>query len=83
MRFDLALFELRLFKSRTAAQEAIERGDARLNGGPVKPSHALKPGDRVTVAHGDRARTYEVLGLPRRGLGKEAARALVREIGEA
>ena len=33
MRFDIALFELRLFKSRSAASVAIQDGAALLNGG--------------------------------------------------
>ena len=79
MRFDVALFELRLFKSRSAANAAIQDGEALLNGVVVKPSHGLKPGDRVTlVAHSSR-RTLEVVELPRAGLSREAARALLRE----
>ena len=80
MRFDVALFELRLFKSRSAASVAIQDGEALLNGGVVKPSHGVKPGDRVTlVAHPGR-RTLEVVELPRAGLSREGARALVREV---
>ena len=80
MRFDVALFELRLFKSRSAANVAIQDGEVLLNGGIVKPSHGLRPGDRITlVAHSSR-RTLEVVELPRAGLSKEAARALLREV---
>ncbi len=80
MRFDVALFELRLFKSRSAATAAIQDGQALLNGGVVKPSHGIKPGDRVTlVAHASR-RTLEVVELPRAGLSREAARTLLREV---
>lgn len=81
MRFDVALFELRLCKSRSAASVAIQDGEALLNGAVVKPSHGIKPGDRVTlVAHSSR-RTLEVVELPRAGLSREAAKALVREVG--
>ncbi len=80
MRFDVALFELRLFRSRSAATAAIQDGEALLNGGVVKPSHGVKPGDRVTlVAHSSR-RTLEVVELPRAGLSRETARALLREV---
>jgi len=81
VRFDVALFELRLCKSRSAASVAIQDGEALLNGAVVKPSHGIKPGDRVTlVAHSSR-RTLEVVELPRAGLSREAAKALVREVG--
>ena len=75
MRFDVALFELRLVKSRSQAAVAIEKGDALLNGAACKPSHAVRAGDRVTLG----GRTLEVLGLPTRGLSREQAKELVRE----
>ncbi len=80
MRLDVALFDLRLFKSRSAASVAIQDGEALLNGGIVKPSHGVKPGDRVTLASPSSRRTLEVVELPRAGLSRETARLLVREI---
>jgi ribosomal 50S subunit-recycling heat shock protein len=80
LRFDVLLHELHIFKSRTAAAEAIRDGDALLDGARVKPSHAVRAGSRVTLAKPS-PRTFEVLELPRRSLSKEAARALVREVG--
>jgi ribosomal 50S subunit-recycling heat shock protein len=89
MRLDLALFGLRLFKSRSQATEAIQAGRVLLNGRAVKPSHEAHPGDRVTVAgrdvdpdHAPRERTLEILELPRGSMSREAARALVREAPE-
>jgi ribosome-associated heat shock protein Hsp15 len=83
MRFDVALFELRLFKSRSQASVAVQDGAALLNGELVKPSHGLRPGDRVTLLGPSGSRTLEVLALPHGSLSKEAARALVRETGPA
>jgi ribosome-associated heat shock protein Hsp15 len=80
MRLDLALFELRLFKSRSQASAAIHAGEVLLNGASAKPSRDLRAGDRVTLAAA--RRTLEVLELPRAGLSREAARALVREVVE-
>ena len=80
MRFDVALFELRLFKSRSTATVAVQDGAALLNGGIVKPSHGVKPGDRITLVAPSSRRTLEVVELPRAGLSREAARALVREV---
>lgn len=80
MRFDVALFELRLFKSRSAASVAIQDGAALLNGRVVKPSHGVKSGDRITVVAHSSRRTLEVVDLPRAGLSREAAKALLREV---
>ena len=80
LRLDVALHELRLFKSRSQAQAAIADGHVLLNGEPTKPSHELKPGDQVTLTGEGRHRTVEVLELPTRSLSREAAKALVREV---
>ncbi|MBI5709248.1 MAG: hypothetical protein HZC42_02960 [Candidatus Eisenbacteria bacterium] len=80
MRFDVLLFELRLFKSRSQATAAIHAGHALLNGARAKPSRETRAGDRVTLAPGGRPRTLEVLELPHGSLSREAAKALVREV---
>jgi ribosome-associated heat shock protein Hsp15 len=82
MRFDQALHALRLFRSRSQASVAIQDGAALLNGQVVKPSHGVRPGDRITLAGPAGRRTCEVLELPRASLTREAARALVREVPE-
>ena len=95
MRLDVLLFELRLFKSRSQASEAIQGSRVLLNGAQAKPSREAHAGDRVTLARGDargaagfagdtgRPRTLEILELPRGSMSKEAARELVREVPEA
>jgi ribosome-associated heat shock protein Hsp15 len=92
VRLDVLLFELRLFKSRSQASEAIQRGRVLLNGAPAKPSREARAGDRVTLVReatrgaaddGPRSRTLEVLELPRGSMSKEAARELVREVPQA
>ena len=80
MRLDVALFELRLFKSRSQATTAIQDGAVQLNGEVVKPSHGVRPGDRLTIAWGATTRTVEVLDLPRSSLSRQAAQALVRDV---
>jgi len=88
VRLDVLLFELRLFKSRTQAHDAIEAGHVLLGGARVKPSHEARAGDRVRLTREEgsegrfRARTLEILELPRRSLSREAARELVREVPE-
>ncbi len=80
MRFDVALAELHLFKSRSQATAAIQDGRALLNGARVKPSHAVRPGDRLTLTQGSGSRTLELLELPSRSLSREQAKAMLREV---
>ena len=82
MRVDVALHELRLYKSRSQAQAAIAAGRVQLNGRRTKPSHEVRVGDRLTFTGDAGSRTVEILELPGRSLSKEAAKALVREVGE-
>jgi len=82
MRFDLALFELRLYKSRSQANLAIQDGAALLNDQAVRPSHGVKPGDRITLIGPAGRRTCEVLHLPHRSLTRAAARELLRDLRE-
>jgi ribosome-associated heat shock protein Hsp15 len=82
MRFDVLLHELRLFKSRSQATAAVWEGWALLNGERTKPSHNVRPGDRITLIGRSGQRTLEVLDLPGRALSKGAARSLVREVTE-
>jgi ribosomal 50S subunit-recycling heat shock protein len=83
MRFDVVLFELRLYKSRSQASAAIHDGAARLNGRPVKPSQEVRAGDRITLEHPSGSHTYRLADLPRASLTKEAARALLIDAPEA
>jgi ribosomal 50S subunit-recycling heat shock protein len=90
VRLDVLLFELRLFKSRSQAAAAIAEGRVLLNDARTKPSHEGRAGDRVTLREGEaraggpgRARSLEILALPRGSLSKTAARELVREVPPA
>jgi ribosome-associated heat shock protein Hsp15 len=80
MRIDVALFELRLFKSRSQANLAVQDGEVLLNGAAVKPSHGVRPGDRITLSARGSSRTIEVLDLPRGSMSRDAAKELVREV---
>jgi len=46
-RIDRWLFGVRLFKSRSAATDAVSGGKVHINGERVKPSRGIKPGDTV------------------------------------
>jgi ribosome-associated heat shock protein Hsp15 len=74
-RIDRWLFAVRLFKSRSAAAEAVIGGRVHLNGERVKAAHALKPGDTVTFTRAAVVFECVVSAVPlRRGPASEAMR---------
>jgi len=79
LRVDRWLWCARLFKSRSAAAEAVRGGHVRLNGQRVKPAHAVKVGDALQVELPQSAqRELAIASIPvRRGPAPEAARAYV------
>lgn len=74
IRLDRWLHFARLFKTRTAAADAIIGGGVRLNGQPCrKPAHILRNGDVLTVSRGGHVRVLRVLRPgARRGPASEA-----------
>ena len=75
LRIDRWLWCARLFKSRSAAADAVRGGHARLNGQRVKPAHAVKIGDAVQVSLPQGVeRDVAIVAIPtRRGPAPEAA----------
>ena len=73
LRIDRWLFAVRLYKSRSLAAAAVSGGKVHVNGERVKPSRALRPGDRVSLTRGAVDFDCEVTALPvRRGPAREA-----------
>jgi ribosome-associated heat shock protein Hsp15 len=75
LRIDRWLWCARFFKTRSVAAEAVRAGHVRLNGQRVKPAHAVKIGDALTVElREDSARDVRIAAIPaRRGPAPEAA----------
>jgi len=81
-RIDKWMWFARLVKTRTLAARLVEEGAVRVNRRKVlKPSHAVAPGDVLTLAVHGRVRVLrvEAIGV-RRGPAIEA-RALYAELG--
>ncbi|MDY0067199.1 MAG: RNA-binding S4 domain-containing protein [Steroidobacteraceae bacterium] len=73
VRIDKWLWCVRLFKSRSQASEAVAGGRVHVNGERVKPSRAVRPGDRIAVTRDEMRLEVVVQGLPtRRGPAVEA-----------
>jgi ribosome-associated heat shock protein Hsp15 len=73
LRLDKWLWAARFYKTRSLAQQAIEKGQVRLGDERVKSSHVLKIKDSVVVKKGDYEWVVTVKGLSdRRGPAAEA-----------
>ena len=64
MRLDLFLKASRLCQRRTVAQKLCDGGLVFINAKAAKSSHAVKPGDEITIRRRDRISTLKVLSLP-------------------
>lgn len=72
-RIDKWLWHARLFKTRSAAAQAVTGGRIKITGERIKPAHAIHIADSLTVATPDGPMELRVLALPtRRGRAAEA-----------
>ncbi|MFZ4766244.1 MAG: RNA-binding S4 domain-containing protein [Roseimicrobium sp.] len=69
MRADLYLHHVRIFKSRSLATQACDKGNVRLAGSAIKPARALKEGDELVVERGDLTLVLRVLAWPEKRVG--------------
>lgn len=65
-RIDTWLWVARFVKTRALAVDAVKGGRVHVNGGRVKPSKEVRPGDRVEVLVGEARHRVDVVGLARR-----------------
>ena len=63
VRADKFLWVVRLFKTRTLAAEACEKGIVKMNGQSVKPSRMMKAGDLFTLRRPPVLYTYRILAV--------------------
>ncbi len=79
VRVDRYLTAVRIFKSRTAAQDACSASHVKVNGKSVRPSAPLRIGDKVE-ARAPRGQTILIVtGLAEKRLGAAAARELYED----
>ncbi len=64
LRADKYLYHIRVFKTRTLATQACNKGNVRVGNQDIKPSRELHVGDIVQVERGDLKMTVRVIGFP-------------------
>ncbi len=79
VRIDKWLWAARFFKTRAAAQQAVEGGKIKLNGERTKPGKDLKVGDRLVIHAGISAWTMTVVRLADKRGPATVARTLYEE----
>ena len=82
MRLDLWLKRVCLVKSRSLAKRGCKSGDILLGGATVKESHALRPGENLTLRFPSREMEIEVLSIPEGNVPKKEATTHYRVIAE-
>jgi len=76
VRLDRWLTAVRVYKSRTLAQEACAAGRVFINAQPARSSHLVRIGDEVSAHTPRRLSVLEVVGLAEKRLGADKARLL-------
>jgi ribosome-associated heat shock protein Hsp15 len=79
VRVDKWLWAARFYKTRGLATEAVEGGKVHVNGGRVKASRPLKPGDRLRIRRGTEELEVVAVGLADQRGPAAAAQALYEE----
>jgi ribosome-associated heat shock protein Hsp15 len=69
MRVDQYLHCVRIFKSRSLATQACNRGNVRLGGQPLKPARDLKVGEVLDIQRGDLSLVIRVVDFPESRVG--------------
>ena len=84
IRFDKWLWAARFYKTRTLASQAVEAGQARVAGERVKPAHAVRVGEAVSIRKtGGFAWELTVTAVSDRRGGAADAALLYRETDES
>lgn len=79
VRVDKWLWAARFFKTRSAAQQAVEGGKIRLNGERVKPAKEVRTGDELQIHIGNAEWTIRIEQLSDKRGPAAVARTLYTE----
>ncbi len=79
VRIDKWLWAARFFKTRAAAQQAVEGGKIKLNGERIKPAKEVRAGDMLAITIGAYEWVVKVAGLSDKRGSATLARTLYAE----
>jgi len=79
-RIDKWLWAVRLFKSRSNAAEACDKGKIKIAGQPVKPSKNIRIGDVISIRKGAFTMQFEVLQLTENRLPPKSVTDFCKDI---
>ena len=71
---------MRIYKTRSMAADACQKGRVTMNGVELKPSRSFKIGDKFSVRKGPITFSYEVLQLSENRLGAKLVPDFMRDI---
>lgn len=83
VRLDKWLWAARFFKTRSLAQDAVERGRVRIDGEPVKPARTVKINDKMLIDNGSDRWEIIVAAISGARSGAPVARTLYFETDES
>lgn len=79
-RIDKWLWAVRIYKTRSAAAEAVKSGKVKIDGTAVKPSHELRVGQIITIPKGVVKYQFLVTGIIEKRVGAQIAKEYCRDI---
>jgi ribosome-associated heat shock protein Hsp15 len=79
VRLDKWLKIARIYKTRALASRACEEGRVKVNDQRAKASKMIHVGDRITVRHKSKYRTFDVLIVTEKNVSKKDAAQLYKE----
>jgi len=83
VRLDKWLWAARFFKTRAMATEAIKGGKIHVNDARIKPSHWVKPGQKVRIRKDQQEQTVQVEALSDKRGSAPIAQTLYKETEES
>ena len=79
-RIDKFLWNIRLFKTRSLAKQACNKGRVLLNDQPVKPSRNVEAGDTISIKQAPIYKSYKILGVISNRIGAKLVLNYLEEI---
>ena len=83
VRLDKWLWASRFFKTRSLGVDAVNGGKVHVNNARVKPSRAIKVGDKLSISRGEYEHLITVIGLSDRRGPASKAQQLYEESSES